>query len=246
MSDTLTRSKTTVFERIWKRPPHFWVQLLCVLLLLVSLQTVLILFVSAGMKYATADNIYDQSFVTELAEMGVFDNTDCILVLGAGLRDDGTPSKVLYDRVHAAYTVYETGDHVLLMSGDRTGTYDEPASMTAAAITMGASTEDIFQDKKGYSTYESVWRLKQIPGIRRIVIVTQRYHLYRAVFIAERMGFEVVGIACDSPTYTTPTGNEVREILARFRDMFRTERDDAVSNEEIPNFSVVRETAGGM
>ena len=133
MSDRLTPSKPALFDRIWNRPPHFWVQLLCVLLLLVSLQTVLILFVSAGMKYATADSIYDQSSVTELAEAGAFDNIDCILVLGAGLRDDGTPSGVLYDRVKTAYTVYETGDHVLLMSGDRTGAYDEPASMTAAA-----------------------------------------------------------------------------------------------------------------
>lgn len=236
MSNILARSKKWAFDYIWNRPPHFWVQLLCVLLLLVSLQTVLVLAVSTGMKYATADNMYDRSDVAALAEAGVFDDTDCILVLGAGLRDDGTPSNVLYERVQTAYAVYETGDHLLLMSGDRTGTYDEPASMTAAAITLGASTEDIFQDKKGYSTYESMWRLKQIDGVKRIVIVTQRYHLYRAMFIAERMGFEVVGIAADTATYAPSARYEVREILARFRDMFRTERNDDVSNEEIPSF----------
>lgn len=241
--EVVTRISRAI-DRLWNRSPHVWVQLLCVLLLLVSLQTVLILTVSAGMKFATAGRIFEKDQVETLAAAGAFENVDCILVLGAGLRDDGTPSSVLYDRVQTAVSVYETGEgHLLLMSGDRTGDYDEPASMTAAALDMGVSHGDVLQDKKGFSTYESLMRLKQMDGVRKIVIVTQRYHLYRAVFTAERLGFDAVGITADSPTYRCPVKNEIREILARFRDMFRVERKEPVDGEGIPVIYSKFETA---
>ena len=235
MSDVNVNRKPSVLDRIWNKPPQFWVQLLCVLLMLVSLQTVLILTVSGGMKYATADRIYSKDQISEMAESGILDGVDCILVLGAGLREDGTPGGVLYDRVQTAYAVYESSEgHVLLMSGDQTGSYDEPASMAAAAIAMGADDSDVLQDKKGYSTYQSLRRLKEMQGAHRIVIVTQQYHLYRAMFMAERLGLDAVGVAADSPTYRPTSKDEVREILARFRDMFRVERLDEVEMDGIP------------
>ena len=99
---------------------------------------------------------------------------------------------------------------------------------------LGVSANAIVQDKKGYSTYESLWRLKQAGNANKIVIVTQRYHLPRALFVAERLGFEAIGVAADSDGYRPPLKNEVREILARFRDMFRAEREDTVPTEGLP------------
>lgn len=236
MSDRAESKQSSLMDRILNRPAHFWMRLLCVLLLLVSLQTLLIIVVSLSVTYATDDRIYDTENLSVLAEEGLFDDVDCIVVLGAGLRDDGTPSFVLQNRVQTAVAVYETGEgHLLLMSGDQTGAYDEPRSMTDHAQNeLGVPAEDILQDKKGYSTYESLWRLKQAGGAKKIVIVTQRYHLPRSLYIADRLGFEAIGVAADSEGYRPPLKNEVREILARFKDMFRVERTDAVSTEGLP------------
>lgn len=145
---------------------------------------------------------------------------DCILVLGAGVRDDGSPSHMLEDRLLTGIDLYERGfSPVLLMSGDHgREEYDEVNAMKAFAEKHGVSSQVIFLDHAGFSTYESLYRAKEIFGAQRIVIVTQEYHLYRALYTADALGLDAVGISADLRTYVGQTMRETREIAARVKD----------------------------
>ena len=107
------------------------------------------------------------------------------------------------------------------MSGDHGKVeYDEVNIMKKFAIDKGVESEDIFMDHAGFSTYESIYRAKEIFGAKKIVIVTQKYHLYRAIHIAKSLGVECYGIASDPRTYIGQTYRELREIVARNKDFF--------------------------
>ncbi len=145
---------------------------------------------------------------------------DCILVLGAGVRDDGSPSHMLEDRLLTGIDLYERGfSPVMLMSGDHgREEYDEVNAMKDFAAAEGVPEDVIFLDHAGFSTYESLYRAKEIFGAERIVIVTQEYHLYRALYTADALGLDAVGISADLRTYVGQTMRETREIAARVKD----------------------------
>lgn len=147
---------------------------------------------------------------------------DCILVLGCGVRDDGTPSDMLRDRLERGIELYFAGAAPkLLMSGDHgRAEYDEVNIMKQYAIDKGVPSEDVFMDHAGFSTYESVYRAKEIFQVENMIIVTQEYHLYRALYIAEKFGLTAFGVSCDYNIYAGQTMREVREILARNKDFF--------------------------
>ena len=147
---------------------------------------------------------------------------DCILVLGAGLRQDGTPSDMLADRLDVAIDLYNAGvSDVILLSGDHSSfDYDEVTSMENYCLEHDIPGEAIVKDGKGYSTYESMLNLKNEGKYKRIVVVTQRYHLYRAVYIAEKMGFEADGADAALRTYRGQLLRDLREIAARTKDVF--------------------------
>lgn len=149
-------------------------------------------------------------------------NVDCILVLGCGVRDDGTPSDMLRDRLERGLELYFAGvAPKLLMSGDHGSVeYDEVNIMKQYAIDKGVPSEDIFMDHAGFSTYESIYRAKEIFCADNIVIVTQEYHLYRALYLAKSFGLEAHGVSCDYYIYAGQKMREVREILARNKDFF--------------------------
>lgn len=152
-------------------------------------------------------------------QLSEFD-ADCVLVLGCGLRSDGSPSDMLHDRVSAGTEVFLLGaSERLLLSGDRSGdSYDEPSAMEALALDLGCSSDEIDCDYEGFSTYESVLRAKEIFGVEKIIIVTQKYHLYRALYIAESFGMEAYGVCADLRTYRGHTYRELRELAARVKD----------------------------
>lgn len=154
------------------------------------------------------------------AEQAADMDADCILVLGAGVRDDGTPSHMLEDRLKTGGTLYECGASTrLLMSGDHGRTdYNEVGVMKAYAVSWGVPDTDVFMDHAGFSTYESLYRARDIFGAEKILIVSQGYHLYRALYIAEQLGLEAYGIAADLRTYAGQPVREVREIAARMKD----------------------------
>ncbi|MCL2299221.1 MAG: YdcF family protein [Firmicutes bacterium] len=145
---------------------------------------------------------------------------DCILVLGAKVMPGGAPSHMLEDRCRRAVELYHAGAApVLLMSGDHgQWEYDEVSAMKQYAVDSGVPSAAVFMDHAGFSTYDSLYRAREVFQARKVVIVTQRYHLFRALYIARRLGLEAVGAACDYRAYATQAQNNAREFLARCKD----------------------------
>ena len=145
---------------------------------------------------------------------------DCILVLGCQVRDDGSPSLMLRDRLDRGLELYEAGAAPkLLMSGDHGRTaYDEVNTMKAYALERGTDSHDVFMDHAGFSTYESVYRARDVFRAKRVLIVTQEYHLYRALYIARALGLEAWGVSAEGGNYRGQFNRELREIAARVKD----------------------------
>lgn len=128
------------------------------------------------------------------------------LVLGAGLWADGTPTPALYDRVATAVDLYKAGKvQKLLMSGDnRFVWYNEPAAMRRLAMELGVPGEDIVLDYAGRRTYDSCYRARHIFEVQNAAVVTQRFHLDRALYLCDALGIRSVGVVADRRTYTPP------------------------------------------
>lgn len=143
---------------------------------------------------------------------------DCVLVLGCGLKPDGSPSNMLEDRLKIAVELYKAGwADKILMTGDgvsREG-YDEVATMTAFALDKGVPEQAILRDPAGLTTYDSLYRARDLYGLHTMVVVTQEYHLYRALYLADALGLDAVGVASDLRPYRAQVYREVREVFAR-------------------------------
>ncbi len=146
------------------------------------------------------------------------------IVFGAGVYDDGTPTPMLADRVKAAVDLYRLGKvQKLLMTGDNSRKdYDEVSAMQRYAVDRGVPIVDITLDRAGLSTYESCYRAQQIFGIRQAVLITQNFHLPRAVYICERLGVEAIGLGTPDwgryrdDTVTRYTAREMLSVLKAF------------------------------
>ena len=151
-------------------------------------------------------------------------NVDCIIILGAGLRQNNMPSLMLEDRLIKGIEAYNNGiSKKIIMSGDHTRkNHDEVTIMKEYAINMGVPSEDIFMDHAGISTYDSIYRAKYIFNAKKIAIITQKYHLHRALHIANKLGLEAYGIEAEKKIYYGDKYREIREILARNKDFFKS------------------------
>ena len=187
---------------------------LCIFLATVLLCASFVIIANALMLSSVKDDIISAEGASALQDV------DCILVLGCLVRSDGTPSDMLTDRLLTGMELYfSRGETKLLMSGDHgQEEYDEVNAMRSFAISHGVPSEDIFMDHAGFSTYESMYRAKEIFGVDKIIIVTQGYHLSRALYIAKSLGIEAFGVESDIRTYRGQTVRDVREILARSKD----------------------------
>ena len=147
---------------------------------------------------------------------------DYVLVLGCGLRPDGSPSDMLADRMTVGVALYQAGAAPkLLLTGDNSEQgYNEPAAMEQFALEAGVPAEDIILDYAGFSTYDSLYRARDVFGVKRVIIVTQGYHLGRALYIARALGLDVRGVTADVRTYGGQRHRDVREIAARSKDFF--------------------------
>lgn len=154
--------------------------------------------------------------VEEAAEL----KADCILVLGCGLNQDGTPSPMLGDRLQVGTRLYEEGaSDRLLMSGDHgRENYDEVNAMKTYAVDRGIPSENIFMDHAGFSTYESIYRARDVFKAKKIILVSQEYHLYRGLYIARALGLDAYGVAADMQSYAGQKYYETREVVARVKD----------------------------
>ncbi|MGM9652786.1 MAG: vancomycin high temperature exclusion protein [Eubacteriales bacterium] len=189
------------------------IRLLALFLLFVCLAGAACLAVNAYVRAASAGRILSPEDAAAL-------NADCILVLGAGVRTDGSPSHMLEDRLLTALSLYQSGAAPkLLMSGDHGRIdYNEVGTMKAYAIREGVPASDIFMDHAGFSTYESLYRARDVFCAERIVIVTQEYHLYRALYIAQSLGIDAWGVCADRRTYSGQSMRNAREAAARVKD----------------------------
>ncbi len=161
-------------------------------------------------------------YILSEEECAELKDIDCILVLGCAVWNNETLSPMLRDRVTTGLSLYEAGvSNRLLMSGDHgRENYDEVNHMKQFYVDEGVDPDIIFLDHAGFSTYESMYRAQAIFGVKRIVIVTQGYHLYRAIYIARSLGLEAYGAASDLQDYALYTNvrNALRESLARIKD----------------------------
>lgn len=151
------------------------------------------------------------------------DYYDCILVLGAGLRN-GKPSPVLEDRLKTAIDLYNDGyAPKIVVSGDHGKKYyDEVNAMKDYLLEQNIPSEDIFLDHAGFSTYDSVYRIKNIFLAEKVIIVTQQFHLYRSLYIADGLGIDAVGVSATLRSYEGELSFSLREILARDKDFVKT------------------------
>lgn len=170
--------------------------------------------IDAYVVHSTSDQILSPE------DAALLEDVDCILVLGCKVQSDGTPSAMLEDRLRRSVELYHAGTAPkLLMSGDHgTMTYNEVQSMKQYAIDYNIASGNIFMDHAGFSTYESIYRARDIFQAKKIVIVTQEYHLYRALYIANALGIEAYGVSADYRNYSGQFSRDVREVLARNKD----------------------------
>ena len=189
--------------------------------------------ISGAVCHKTRDRIYDLQDVDEIDRKNTY---DCVLVLGCRVYDDGRLSPMLEDRMKVAVDLMEQEiSDRLLVSGDHaTDDYDEVGAMKNYAIENGVDSSAVFQDHDGYSTYDSIARLKTVYGARRVVIVTQSYHLHRALHLAQTMGIEAVGVSADLQSYSKQASYDFREIFARCKDVYLGLRAPEPSGELIP------------
>ena len=166
---------------------------------------------------------YVRRFSAEYISAEAPADADCILVLGAGVRSDGSPSLLLSDRMARGIELYQVGvSDRILMSGDHgKKDYNEVQAMKDTAVAAGIPSSCVFMDHAGFSTYDSMYRAKEVFCASRIVIVTQEYHLPRAVYIARKLGLEAYGVPCESTRYAGQDWRDIREILARGKDFFK-------------------------
>ncbi len=148
-------------------------------------------------------------------------NYDCIMVLGAGVRG-GRPSPILRDRLAKGYQLYNQGAAPkLLLSGDHhTTNYDEISAMRDYMHGKNVPAVDIFMDHAGLSTYESMIRAKNVFGVRKIIVVTQKFHISRALYLARQVGIKAVGVPAEDIAYVGAAYRNAREVVARSKDFF--------------------------
>ena len=162
-------------------------------------------------KYTVMDRIKDTDEIKDV---------DTIIVLGAKVHDDGRLSLMLKDRLDKTIEVYkELNIKKIIVSGDSENSdYDETSWMKQYLISNGIPEDNIIVDIYGISTYDSIYRLKNVYNIDKTIIITQKYHLYRSLYIANSLGINAYGIPASGEHYFGQTTREIREILARNKD----------------------------
>ena len=175
---------------------------------------IVVVGINVYMIHSVSDRILSQEEASQL------ENVDCVIVPGCRVWDNGTPSLMLSDRLDRGIALYDAGAAPkLLMSGDHgQHNYDEVNAMKDYAVGAGIPSEDVFMDHAGFSTYETMYRAGEVFEADTVIIVTQEYHLYRAVYIANALGLDAYGVSSDYHVYPARRRNEAREMLARTKD----------------------------
>ncbi|QZY55794.1 SanA/YdcF family protein [Crassaminicella profunda] len=185
-----------------------------------TLKLVLIGMLIGGLSFGLINyhvTSFSDNYITSIENVP---NSDAALVLGALVYKSGNVSPILSDRLDTGMEIYKNNKaQKLLLTGDHgRKDYDEVNAMKKYAMNKGAAEADIFMDHAGFSTYESLYRAKDVFGAKKIIIVTQKYHLPRAVYIARKLGIEAYGVPSDKHFYPKIKQYKVRESIARCKD----------------------------
>lgn len=189
-------------------------------IILITIMTIIVLsplLINLYVILNTTSNIIIKEEYQQLKDV------DYIIVLGASVRRE-RPSPMLEDRLKKAIELYNINtQNKILVTGDHTKEdYDEVTIMKNYLLENNIPEEKIIMDPAGVSTYDSIFRvLKQLKA-KKIIIVSQKYHLYRALYIANSLGIEAYGVPADDIKYKGATYREVREILARNKDFIKS------------------------
>lgn len=185
-------------------------------IILIAIGIIVVFGIDLYVRLSTKNQIIKNGDYTSLEDV------DCIIVLGAGIWGDG-PSPMLEDRLLEGINLYESNvAPKIIMSGDHgREEYDEVNIMKKFAIEKGIPSEDIFMDHAGFATYDSIYRAKEIFKAKKVIIVTQEYHLYRALYIANSLGLEAYGVPSNPRKYGGQFMRDIREILARDKDFVK-------------------------
>lgn len=188
-------------------------KILLVLVGIVLVVSLCVLGVNIFVKSSVSDKIVTVEKAKDL-------NADCIIVLGAGLRPDGNPTWMLEDRIKVGDELYK--NHAapkIIMSGDHgRESYDEVNAMKKYAKSEGVPSKDIFMDHAGFETYDTMYRARDVFGAKKVIIVTQKYHLYRAMYAAKKLGLDAYGVSATKRKYDNKQWiRDMREWLARVK-----------------------------
>lgn len=179
----------------------------------------LCLVLAAALTVGVINAVVIGTTAGDIRELAAEEGYGVAVVFGAKVHEGGTLSHMLADRMDTAIALYHAGKvQKLLLSGDGRGEWSETRWMKKYAVDKGVAEADIMEDGEGYSTIETVTRAKEIFGIEKCVLVTQSYHLYRAIYAAESLGMDAVGASADVRTYFGQLYRDVREIAARVKD----------------------------
>lgn len=173
--------------------------------------------VGLGAGALLIDHHVRKSGYRHILDVEALPEADAILVLGALVFPDGRVSSILADRLITGIHLYEQGKAPkLLLSGDNgRKDYDEVNAMKEFVLDLKVPAEDVFMDHAGFNTYESLYRARDIFQVEKVIIVTQKYHLLRALYIAEILGIEAYGVPADRHRYRGMARFELREFFAR-------------------------------
>ncbi|MGI6212147.1 MAG: SanA/YdcF family protein [Anaerovoracaceae bacterium] len=203
--------------------------LLIVILFVFGIGGVTVMTINSHVQKVESDSIVSQirsdTATLTAAETRRLKKIDpqCAIVLGCGIQDNNTPSPMLRDRLLVGIMLYKKGlVKKLLLSGDNgTVSHNEVHVMLQYCLKAGIPGEDIFCDHAGFSTYDSMYRAKSVFRVKSAVVVTQTYHMYRSLYVADKLGIKVLGVSAAQRTYRGQSAREVREVLARNKDFFK-------------------------
>ena len=195
---------------------RIFLRVIAFLLIVAIICAIAVLAINLYVQQYSSDYILSSEQAAELGDV------DCIIILGCAVWANNTPSPMLEDRLSRGVELYDIGAAPkIIVSGDHGKEYyDEVGVMRQYCLDASVPSENIFMDHAGFSTYESMYRAKDVFEVKKAVIVTQGYHLYRAVYTARRLGIEAYGVSSDLRPYDGQLYREGREILARVKDFF--------------------------
>jgi vancomycin permeability regulator SanA len=190
-------------------------RLAVILILTVTFFALAVLVINLTVVHSVSRYIVTQEDASSL-------DADYILILGCGLREDGSPSHMLYDRTKTGSELWlsDAGQKILASGDHGRPDYNEVGAMMDTAHSLGVELDALVPDYAGFSTYDSIYRAKSVYGAKKVIIVTQQYHLYRAVYLARQMGIEAYGVSADLRPYAGQLLRDAREFVARVKDFF--------------------------